>query len=55
MNNKDFITALATRLDMTPKEAGRIATEFINQLAEKLDEGNTLAIQGFGRVSAFLK
>ena len=48
MNNKDFITALASRLDMTPKEAGRIATEFINQLAEKLDEGNTLAIQGFG-------
>ena len=48
MNNKDFITALATRLDMTPKEAGRIATEFINQLAEKLDEGNTLATQALG-------
>lgn len=48
MNNKDFITALASRLDMDAKDVQRIAGSFITELAENLCDGDSLAIQGFG-------
>ena len=35
-------------MDMSPKEAQKLATTLINELAENLDDGNSLTIQGFG-------
>ena len=48
MNNKEFISRLATKMDISPKEAQKLTTAFINELAENLDDGNSLTIQGFG-------
>ena len=48
MNNKEFISRLATKMDISPNEAQKLATTFINELAENLDDGNSLTIQGFG-------
>ena len=48
MNNKEFISRLATKMDISPKEAKKLTTTFINELAENLDDGNSLTIQGFG-------
>jgi DNA-binding protein HU-beta len=48
LNNKEFISRLATKMDISPKEAQKLATTFINELAENLDDGNSLKIQGFG-------
>lgn len=48
MNNKDFINRISTRMELNTKEAQRLTNVFISELAEKLDEGNTLTIQGFG-------
>ena len=35
-------------MDISPKEAKKLTTTFINELAENLDDGNSLTIQGFG-------
>ena len=35
-------------MDISPKDAQKLATTFINELAENLDDGNSLTIQGFG-------
>ena len=48
MNNKEFIANLASRLDIPAKEAQKLATTFVEEIADKLDEGNTLTVQGFG-------
>lgn len=48
MNNKEFITALAARLDISTKETQQLAQAFTTHLAEKLEEGRTLSVQGFG-------
>lgn len=48
MNNKEFIAAIASRLDITAKEAQTLATSLIDEVADKIDEGQTLAVQGFG-------
>lgn len=48
MNNKEFINALAARLDLNAKEVQSLTKTFTNELADKLDEGRVLAIQGFG-------
>lgn len=48
MNNKDFINAIASRIDVNTKEAQRITDAFIEELATELAEGTPLAVQGFG-------
>ena len=48
MNNKEFITDLATRLDEKAKETQRLASIFSTVFAESLEEGDSLSIQGFG-------
>ena len=47
MNNKEFITALAARMGISTKET-QLTQAFNTHLAEKLEEGRTLSIQGFG-------
>lgn len=48
MNNKEFISALSDRLEMTGKEVQKLTKTFTAELADKLEEGRTLTIQGFG-------
>ncbi len=48
MNNKEFISKLAERLEVGEREAQTLATAFVTEFANRLDDGNTLNIQGFG-------
>ncbi len=48
MNNKEFISKLASRLEVSPKEAQRLSTAFTATLAERLDDGCSFSVQGFG-------
>ncbi len=48
MNNKDFISALSTKLDISEKETQKSVNALISELAETLDEGFQLSVQGFG-------
>lgn len=48
MNNKDFINAIAARLEISAKEARRLTDVMTDALAEKLDDSTMLTVQGFG-------
>ena len=48
MNNKEFINALATRLQENPKTVKQHVGALVDALANMLDEGATLNVQGFG-------
>lgn len=48
MNNKEFITELASRLDYTHKDTTQLVSSVINLMTQELQEDNTLSIQGFG-------
>lgn len=48
MNNKEFINALATRLQENPKTVKQHIEALVDALANMLDEGATLNVQGFG-------
>ena len=48
MNNKEFINALATRLQENPKTVKQRVEALVDALANMLDEGATLNVQGFG-------
>lgn len=48
MNNKEYLTKMASRLDISAKEVQRITNTFVAELAERLEDGDTLAVQGFG-------
>ncbi len=48
MNNKDFINTLSAKLELSEKETQKLCNAFINTLADSLEEGNSLNIQGFG-------
>ncbi len=48
MNNKEYISSLASKLGIAASEAQKLTTALVEELADKLDEGNVLTIQGFG-------
>lgn len=48
MNNKEFINALATRLQENPKTVKQHVEALVDAFANLLDEGATLNVQGFG-------
>lgn len=48
MNNKEFINALAARLQENPKTVKQHVEALVDALANMLDEGATLNVQGFG-------
>ena len=52
MNNKEFIAQLAEQNGMTPHEAQRLVEHVVAIMADHLDDGNTIAIQGFGNYEA---
>lgn len=48
MNNKEFITALAARLDMPAQDAQKVLATFVNEFTDVLGEGCSLTVSGFG-------
>lgn len=48
MNNKEFVTALSARCDTAPKETKQLIETLVNVIADALDEGSAISIQGFG-------
>lgn len=48
MNNKEFVNALATRLQKSPQAVKQQIEALVNTMADMLDEGATLNVQGFG-------
>lgn len=48
MTNKDFIKALSERNDISAKEAQSLVDALTEMMADTLDDGDTITIQGFG-------
>ena len=48
MNNKEFISALAEKLEMKPKEVQKLVEDFSTVMADNMEEGDSMNIQGFG-------
>lgn len=48
MNNKEFHQHMAIRLGIAPKEAEQLTRTFVQTLADNLDDGSSLTLQGFG-------
>ena len=48
MNNKEFVSALAARLGIAPKEAQKRIDVLVETLATQLEQGNEVAVSGFG-------
>ena len=48
MNNKEFITELARRTDSTAKDTQQTVERPTEVMADILDEGDVITIQGFG-------
>lgn len=48
MNNKEFTSELSRRLGYTLKDTSELMTSMLTTMAEHLQEGNSVTIQGFG-------
>lgn len=48
MNNKEFISELSRRLDYSNKDTTRLVSSVLSIMTQELQDGNTIAIQGFG-------
>ena len=48
MNNKEFVNALATRLQKNPQAVKQQIEALVSTMASMLDEGATLTVQGLG-------
>lgn len=48
MNNKEFIAELSRRLGYTNKDTARMVSSLLGIMTQELQDGNTIAIQGFG-------
>lgn len=48
MNNKEFISELSRRLSYNNKETTKLVSSVLNIMTQELQEGKTIAIQGFG-------
>ena len=48
MNNKEFISELSFRFVYTNKDTTQLVSSVISIMAQQLQDGNTVAIQGFG-------
>lgn len=48
MNNKEFISELLCRFVYTNKDTTQLVSSVISIMAQQLQDGNTVAIQGFG-------
>ena len=48
MNNKEFTSELSKRLGYTQKDTSELISSLMFCMTEQLEEGNAIAIQGFG-------
>ena len=48
MNNKEFISELARKLGYTNKDTAQYVSSVISVMTQELQDGKTVAIQGFG-------
>ena len=48
MNNKEFISELSRRLSYNNKETTQLVSSVLSIMTQELQEGKTIAIQGFG-------
>lgn len=48
MNSKEFLAVLANRCGMTTEETSANMSTLIETMTERLCEGDTISIQGFG-------
>lgn len=48
MNNKEFITELAGKMDFPINYTSKLTESFLNIITEQLEEGNNVHIQQFG-------
>ena len=48
MNNKEYISQMAAKLDLSNKEVQNLTNIFVAELADKMDDGSILSVQGFG-------
>ena len=48
MNNKEFTSELAERLGYTIKDTSELMNSLLSSMTQELEEGNVIAIQGFG-------
>ena len=48
MNNKEFTSELAERLGYTIKYTSELMNYLLSSMTQELEEGNVIAIQGFG-------
>lgn len=48
MNNKEFTAELSKRLGYTQKDTSELISSMLSFMTEQLEEGNGIAIQGFG-------
>lgn len=48
MNNKEFIAELSRKLGYTNKDTSKLVSSIMSIMTQELQEGNAIAIQGFG-------
>ena len=48
MNHKEFTSELAERLGYTIKDTSELMNSLLSSMTQELEEGNVIAIQGFG-------
>ena len=48
MNNKDFTSELSKMLGYTLKDTSELISSLLSGMTQQLEEGNVVAIQGFG-------
>ena len=48
MNNKEFISELSLRLNYSTKDTTRLVSSVLSIMTQELQDGKTVAIQGFG-------
>ena len=48
MNNKEFTSELAERLGYTIKDTSELIGSLLSDMIQELEEGNVIAVQGFG-------
>ena len=48
MNNKEFTSELSKRLGYTLKDTSELMSSLLSGMTQQLEDGNVIAIQGFG-------
>ena len=48
MNNKEFISELASRMGYTTRDTSSVMNAFVAEMVDHLEEDDTVSIQGFG-------